>query len=128
MQKIWDTKKPLLDRRLFVTFMINLLSMVVILVIAIPIGISSATHQNSLFDKITTTIVFIGFAMPSFWLALLLMILFGVHLHWLPISRLKSMNYDSLSLARKDMGPGRDILFSPSLCLPLEDLLLIRGS
>lgn len=101
MQKIWDTKKPLIERRLFVTFLINILSMVIILLIAIPIGISSATHQHSLFDKITTTTVFIGFAMPSFWLALLLMILFGVHLHWLPISQLKSMNYDSLSFLGK---------------------------
>jgi peptide/nickel transport system permease protein len=48
-----------------------------------------------------TTTVFLGFAMPSFWLALLLMILFGVHLHWLPISQLKSMNYDALPLAGK---------------------------
>ena len=101
MQKIWDTKQPLLDRRLFITFMINLLSMIVIFVIAIPIGISSATHQNTLYDRITTTTVFIGFAMPSFWLALLLMIVFGVHLHWLPISGLKSMSYESMSLAGK---------------------------
>ena len=101
MQKIWDTKQPLLDRRLFITFMINLLSMIVIFMIAIPIGISSATHQNTLYDRITTTTVFIGFAMPSFWLALLLMIVFGVHLHWLPISGLKSMNYESLSLVGK---------------------------
>ena len=100
-QKIWDEKRPLIERRLFITFMINLLSLVVILAIAIPIGISSATRQNSLYDKITTTGVFIGFAVPSFWLALLLMILFGVHLHWLPISQLKSMNYDSLPLAGK---------------------------
>lgn len=101
MQKIWDTKKPLLERRLFITFMINLISMVIILLIAIPIGISSATHQNTLYDKITTTTVFIGFAMPSFWLALLLMMLFGVYLHWLPISGLKSLNYDSLPLMAK---------------------------
>jgi peptide/nickel transport system permease protein len=101
MEKIWDEKRPLIERRLFVTFMINLISMILILIIAIPIGISSATRQNSLFDKITTTGVFIGFAIPSFWLALLLMILFGVHLHWLPISQLKSMNFDSLSLTGK---------------------------
>lgn len=101
MQKIWDTKRPLLERRLFVTFMINLLAMVVIFLVAIPIGISSATHQNSLYDKIMTTTVFIGFAMPSFWLALLLMMLFGVYLDWLPISQLKSMNYDSLSFGGK---------------------------
>ncbi|HAM52462.1 MAG TPA: diguanylate cyclase [Nitrospiraceae bacterium] len=101
MERIWDTKQPLIQRRLFVTFMINVLSMIIIVAIAIPIGISSAIHQNTLYDKITTTIVFVGFAMPSFWLALLLMILFGVHLHWLPISQMKSMNYGSLSLAGK---------------------------
>jgi peptide/nickel transport system permease protein len=81
--------------------MINVITMIIIFMIAIPIGISSATHRNSLYDKITTTTVFLGFAMPSFWLALLLMILFGVQLQWLPISGLKSMNYDSLSLAAK---------------------------
>ena len=101
IEKIWDKKQPLIQRRLFITFMINLLSMIIIFIIAIPIGISSATHRNSLYDKISTTIVFIGFAMPSFWLALLLMILFGVHLHWLPIAGLKSMNFDSLSLSGK---------------------------
>jgi len=101
MQKIWDTKQPLLERRLFITFMLNLMAMIIILMLAIPIGISSATHQNSLYDKITTTTVFVGFAIPSFWLALLLMMLFGVYLDWLPISGLKSMSYDSLSVGGK---------------------------
>ena len=90
-EKIWDHKRPLIERRLFVTFMINLLSLVIIMAFAVPIGISSATRRNSLYDKIMTTTVFLGFAMPSFWFALLLMMLFGVHLHWLPISQLKSM-------------------------------------
>ncbi|SPQ00013.1 Oligopeptide transport system permease protein AppB [Candidatus Sulfobium mesophilum] len=101
MEKIWNGRKPLIERRLFVTFMINLLSMVVILIIALPLGIFSATHQNTLYDKIATTAVFVGFAMPTFWLALLLMILLGVDLRWLPISQLRSMNYDSLSVMGK---------------------------
>ncbi len=101
MQKIWDSKQPLLDRRLFVTFMINVLSILLIFIVAIPIGISSATHRYSLFDKITTVFVFVGFATPSFWLALLLQILFGIILGWLPISGLKSMTFDSLSFFGK---------------------------
>ncbi|MGE5299620.1 MAG: diguanylate cyclase, partial [Acidobacteriota bacterium] len=52
IEKIWDSRKPLIERRLFVTFMINLLSLVVILLVALPLGIFSATHQNSLWDKI----------------------------------------------------------------------------
>lgn len=101
MDKIWDKKKPLLERRLFVTIMLNVMAMAIILSLAIPIGISSATRKDSLYDRITTTTVFVGFAMPSFWLALLLMMFFGVYLGWLPISGLKSMNYESLSLAGK---------------------------
>jgi len=101
MQKIWDKKQPLLERRLFITFMINLLSMIIILAIAIPIGVSSAVRQNSLYDKVMTTTVFVGFAMPAFWFALLLMMLFGIYLGWLPISGLKSLKYESLSLLGK---------------------------
>jgi peptide/nickel transport system permease protein len=113
IQKIWDTRRPLIERRLFVTFMINLLAMVIILAVAIPIGVISAVRQDSLFDRITTSIVFIGFAIPSFWLALLLMILFGVDLGWLPISQLKSMHFDSLSL------PGKAWDLCRHLILPL---------
>jgi peptide/nickel transport system permease protein len=101
IDKIWDRKQPVIERRLFITFMINVISMTLIFLLAIPIGITSATHQNSLFDKFTTMFVFVGFAMPSFWLALLLMMLFGINLDLLPISGLKSMNYESLSLPMK---------------------------
>src|SRR5262247_221203 len=64
---------------------------------AVPIGVLSATRQYSLYDKITTIFVFVGFATPDFWLALLLMILFGVQLGWLPISGLRSLNWEYLS-------------------------------
>ena len=98
IEKIWDTKQRLIDRRLFITFFINVLSIFFIFIIAVPIGISSATHQHSAFDKISTVFWFIGFAMPSFWFALLLMMFFGIYLDWLPISGFKSMNYEALTL------------------------------
>ncbi|GAB4485756.1 MAG: ABC transporter permease [Thermodesulfovibrionales bacterium] len=101
IQKIWDPKQSLPDRRLFITFMLNLVTMVIILLIAIPIGVTSATRQNTFYDRLMTATVFFGFSIPSFWLALLLMMLFGVTLGWLPISGIKSMNYESLSLAGK---------------------------
>lgn len=91
--------RPVADKileRLPITILLNCLSLILILAIAIPIGVLSAVHQNSLFDKLTSVFVFIGFAVPTFWLALLLMILFGVQLGWLPISGIRSLNYEYL--------------------------------
>lgn len=106
-------RRPVLDKiveRLPITISINLLSIVAILATAIPIGIYSATHRGSLFDRLTTILVFIGFAAPSFWLALLLMDFFGVRLGLLPIAGLKSLDYDSLSSVGKIMDLGRHLL------------------
>jgi len=92
-------RRPVTDKileRLPVTISINVLSLILIFAAAIPIGVLSAVHQDSLFDKITGVFVFIGFAAPTFWLALLLMILFGIHLGWLPISGIRSVNYEYL--------------------------------
>jgi len=85
--------------RMPITIFINVVSLALIFLVAVPIGVLSATFQNSFFDKVTTVVVFIGFAVPHFWLALLLMILFGVQLGWLPISGLKSLNYEYFPLS-----------------------------
>jgi peptide/nickel transport system permease protein len=103
IEKIWNKKLPVLDRRLSVTILINLLSMLLIIAIAVPVGIYSATRPYSLVDRISTVGVFIGFATPAFWLSLLLMMLFSVKLDWLPISGLKSLNYAGL-------GPWQQVL------------------
>ena len=92
-------RRPVADKiteRIPITVALNILSMILIIAIAIPIGVLSAVYRNSFFDKITSVWVFIGFAMPTFWLALLLMILFGVHLGWLPISGIRSLNFEYL--------------------------------
>ena len=82
--------------RLPITILIEFLSLIIIISIAIPLGVLSAVHQDLLFYKVTAVFVFIGFAVPTFWLALLLMIFFGINLGWLPISGLHSLNYEYL--------------------------------
>ena len=87
----------MIAERLPITLLLNIVEMLIIVALAIPIGVLSATRQYSTFDKVTTIFVFVGFATPDFWLALLLMILFGVQLGWLPISGLRSLNWEYLT-------------------------------
>jgi peptide/nickel transport system permease protein len=61
-----------------VAFLISLL--------AIPLGVLSATKANTIIDYIVTVGALAGQSIPSFWLGILLILLFGVHLRWLPIS------------------------------------------
>src|SRR5437762_5753921 len=92
--------RPVLQKigeRLPITLLLNVVEMLIIIALAVPIGVLSATRQYSMFDKVTTVSVFVGFATPDFWLALLLMILFGVELGWLPISGLRSLNWEYMS-------------------------------
>jgi peptide/nickel transport system permease protein len=92
--------RPVLEKiaeRIPITLGLNLIETLIIFALAVPLGILSATRQYSLFDKATTIFVFVGFATPDFWLALLLMILFGVQLGWLPISGLRALNFEYLS-------------------------------
>ncbi len=95
---VWDKIKE----RLPVTLLINVLSLLIIFLVAVPLGVAAAVRAGSLFDRITTVLVFIGYAMPGFWLALLLMLLLGIKWPILPISGLHSlMGYESLSVWEK---------------------------
>ena len=72
--------------RLPATILLQATALLVIFCVAIPIGIASAVKRNSVFDRVTTIFVFIGYAMPTFWLALLLILLFSFKLQWFPVS------------------------------------------
>jgi len=102
-----------ISERLPITLLLNVIEMLIILSLAVPIGVLSATRQYSAFDKVTTIFVFLGFATPDFWLALLLMILFGVQLGWLPISGLRSLNWEYLTFWRQQLD------FLSHLALPI---------
>jgi len=90
-----------IKERIPITLTINVLSMGLIFLVAIPVGVYSAVRKGSLFDRISTVTVFTGFAIPTFWLALLMMILFGVKLGWLPISGISSLDHESLGALGK---------------------------
>jgi peptide/nickel transport system permease protein len=92
-----------------ITLAINVLSLLLIVAVSLPIGIYAAVRHHSWFDKATTVFVFLGFAMPTFWLALLLMLLFGVALGWLPISGYQTLGV-SMSFGERLVDWSRHLL------------------
>ena len=92
--------RPVLDKikeRLPITLSLNVVALIIEFGLAIPIGVLAAIRRDTVLDKGLTVFVFLGFAVPTFWLALLLMYLFGVKLNWLPISGLHTLGYETYS-------------------------------
>lgn len=92
-QSFAPDNRPVIDKvleRLPITLWMNIIGLIVVLLLAIPIGIAAANKQDGLFDRSSTVLVFIGFAAPSFWVGLMCMIFFGVQLEWFPISGISS--------------------------------------
>ena len=111
--KSFTDERPVLVKigeRIPITITIEFLSLFLIFLIAVPIGIMSAVKENSFFDRGSTVFVFIGFATPTFWLALLAMSLFGVQLGWLPISGIKSLDFGELNFFQKILDISRHLI------------------
>lgn len=75
-----------LKRRFPATAELSIVAILIALIIAIPAGIISALKRNSLVDTFTMMGALVGVSMPIFWLAILLMYIFGLLLGWLPTS------------------------------------------
>lgn len=99
--------------RIPITLTINVLSLLLIFLVAVPIGVAAAAKPHGRFDRWTTVLVFLGFSMPTFWLALLLMRWLGVQLHWLPVSGIHALGYEQWAWWRQ----GWDLL--AHLALPI---------
>lgn len=74
----------LILQRLPTTLAVIGLSQVVALAIALPVGVYAATRPYSIFDQIANTLAFVGFSLPTFFTGLLMILLFSIHLDWLP--------------------------------------------
>ena len=65
-----------INARIWNTLQINIIAFVLAWLIAVPLGIFSAVYRRSLMDNVSTVVVFVLYSMPTFWTALLLIILF----------------------------------------------------
>jgi peptide/nickel transport system permease protein len=108
--------RPVLEKiieRIPVTLAINISSLLLIFGFGIFLGIQAALRRDSALDHSLTVVMFLLFAAPTFWLALLAMQLFSIQLHWFPVSGVTSLDYEYFSPIRKFL----DI--SWHLCLPV---------
>lgn len=79
------------------SLVISLISIIIAYSISIPLGVHSATHRNSLSDRIATISVFTLYSLPPFWIATMLIIFFagGDYLHWFPASGVQDTMHNS---------------------------------
>jgi len=75
------------------TLLLTSASMLVSLLIAFPLGVLSATRRNSVIDFLARVFALLGVSFPNFWLGIMLILLFAVHLNWLPPSGYGSIQY-----------------------------------
>ena len=76
---------PLVLERFPATLKLALAAMALAVVLAVPLGILSALRRNSILDSCAMTLALSGQCMPTFWLGILLILVFGVNLGWVPV-------------------------------------------
>jgi len=82
-------RRPVIDviaERLPATIELSLVSLLLALITSIPLGVLAAVKKNTIFDRISTVGSLFGVSLPGFWFGILLLMLFAVHLHILPVS------------------------------------------
>ncbi len=105
-------RAPVLQKigeRLPLTVGMNVAALALTLLIAVPLGCFSAKWRGGWFDRGTTVFVFIGFAMPGFWLALILMLHLSIEWRIFPISGLTSLNHAFLPPWEKTLDVARHL-------------------
>lgn len=81
-----ETVMDLIETRLPVTLTLSFFGLLVSLGVGIPFGVLAALRPNSWLDRFAMTVAVLGQAMPTFWFALMLMVIFGLFLQVLPVS------------------------------------------
>lgn len=98
-ESLW-TRRPVLEeigRRLAVTLEIAALATVFALTIALPIGVLSATRQDTVWDYVARSAAILGLSVPAFWLATLVIVLPAIWWGWRPLTGFTEFGKDALA-------------------------------
>ena len=120
-----------IKERLPATLLLNFISLLLTLAFAIPFGLYSALRQHSRFDKLGGTILYMLYSLPEFWVALMLIMVFGVKLKLLPFIGMESLNAHELGFWAYLWDRALHLVL-PTVCLTYGSLAFlsrfVRGS
>jgi microcin C transport system permease protein len=110
----------LIAEKMPVSISLGLWSTLIMYLVSIPLGIAKAMRHGSHFDVWTSTAIIVGYAIPAFLFAILLIVLFagGSYFNWFPLRGLTSSNFDELSLL------GKVVDYFWHLALPVTALVI----
>jgi peptide/nickel transport system permease protein len=122
-----STQQPVLHtliNRLPITIELAFVATLIAVVLAVPLGVVAALRRNTIWDLLLSGFSVGGLAIPNFWLAILLLIVFAVDLHWLPASGSVSIWSDPVGNVERLVLPGL------ALALPIAGVVMrqIRSS
>lgn len=109
--------KPVLQMivsRFPISLRFGIISIILVYGICIPLGVKKALRHRSIFDNVTSILIFIGYALPGYIVAIILLQIFAFTLHWFPSGGLFSRNYDQLNLFQK-IGDNAYHMFLPMI-------------
>jgi peptide/nickel transport system permease protein len=118
-------KQPVLNlilQRVPATLQLTLSALIVGYVMGVPLGVFSAVHHRGWFDQVGRIISVIGNAVPSFWLGLILIIVFSVNLKWLPIGGMTDV---TRSNSQFDLWDAASHMIMPVLVLSLGTIAVV---
>lgn len=90
---VWDTIKE----RFPISIFYGLTSLIIVYLVCIPLGIVKAIRHETMIDNISSILVFIGYAIPSYVIGIMLLVYFGSELQWFPLGGFVSDEFDDLS-------------------------------
>ncbi len=108
-EPVWDTIKE----RLPVSAFYGIATMLLTYLICVPLGVLKAIGHNSIFDNISSFIVFVGYAIPGYVVGIILLVAFASEFEWFPLGGFFGDDFDDLSL----WGQMGDILYHAVLPL-----------
>ena len=96
-----DPVLPMILAKVPVSLYFGIASLIVAYLLSIPLGISKALKHNSTYDNATSTLVFIGYALPGYIVGIILLSIFAFKLSWLPLGGFQSSGFSDMSTLQK---------------------------